>query len=126
MMVCRGMKEDEHGSPKLGPSSRTLGARPDEDIRVRRNGSVVLEMAGISVSPLPPENLQKHRRPTEYGGTGKDPVFEIDTDELPRGLVYREDPRNRDTHGYISPAYPMSLERYQQRLHETQSLWRLV
>jgi hypothetical protein len=120
------MKEDEHGSPKLGPSSRTLGARPDEDIRVRRNGSVVLEMAGISVSPLPPENLQKHRRPTEYGGTGKDPVFEIDTDELPRGLVYREDPRNRDTHGYISPAYPMSLERYQQRLHETQSLWRLV
>ncbi len=120
------MKADEQGSPKLGPTSRTLGARPGADICVRGDGSVVLEMAGISVSPMPPGNLPKHRRPPFYSGTGKDPVFEIDTDELPRGLVYRQDPQNRDTHGYICPAYQMSLERYQQLLHETQDLWRLV
>ncbi len=125
MRVCRGMRVEDRGSPKLGPTKRTLGAVPGEDIRVRENGSVVLEMAGISVSPMPPENLPKHRRPREHGGTGRDPVFEIDTDDLPRGLVYRQDPRDR-AHGYICPAYQTSLERYQHLLHETQGLWRLV
>jgi hypothetical protein len=34
----------------------------------------------------------------------RDPVFELDTDELPEELIYRPDPENPEEHGFLEPA----------------------
>jgi hypothetical protein len=112
--------------PNTGASSRTLGARPGLDIPVAGDGSVEPETGGMSVSPAPPENLPVFRRPARYDGTGKDPVYEMETDALPFGLVYRPDPDNPETHGFIEPAYRMTFEEYQALIHATRGLWGLV
>ena len=125
MIVCRGMKEDEDGLPMIGATPRHLGARPGLDIRVFNSGSVLSSREGMSVSPEPPENLPHHRRPPEFDGTGKDPVFAMDTDDLPEELEYLPDPK-KPTHGFIRPAYTMTFEHYQRALHETRELWWLV
>lgn len=70
--------------------------------------------------------LTYRRRPPEFGGTGKDPVFEMDTDELPEELEYLPDPNKPATHGFIRPAYTMSFEHYQRALHATRELWQPV
>jgi hypothetical protein len=69
----------------IGATSRTLGARPGVDIGVFNSGNVVSTVQGMSVSPMPPENLPLWRRPPEFDGTGKDPVFAMDTDNLAFG-----------------------------------------
>lgn len=93
------MRADADGFPMVGESGRYLGARPDlpdqhrdGDIPVDTDGMVEPETGGMSVSPPPPTNLALHRRPREYGGRGKDPVFELETDDLPEDLRYRPDP----------------------------------
>ncbi len=120
------MKEDEDGLPKIGATSRSLGARPGVDIGVFNSGSVFSTRQGMSVSPAPPENLPEWRRPEEFDGTGKDPVFAMDPDDLPEELEYLPDPAKPDTHGFIRPAYTMAFEHYQRALHETRELWWLV
>lgn len=77
----------------------------------------------MSVSPPPPQNLQKHRRPPEYSGTGRDPIWEMETDELPDGLIYRPDPGRPDEHGFVEPDRVMSLEDYRRLLHGTREFW---
>ena len=80
----------------------------------------------MSVSPAPPENLPLHRRPPDFGGTGKDPVFAMNTDDLPEELQYRPDPAKPNTHGFITPAYTMTFAHYQRAIHETRVLWQLL
>ncbi|HHH30111.1 MAG TPA: RHS repeat-associated core domain-containing protein, partial [Polyangiaceae bacterium] len=120
--VYRGMRETPEG-PQTGPTARTLGARPDKDIPVD-DGRVVPGTGGISVSPDDPRHLPPHRRPKEFGGTGKDPVWELDTNDLGPHLQYDEDKPGQ--HGTIQPAYPMSLEDFQTHLAETQGKWKKV
>lgn len=126
MLVCRSMREDVDGLPEIGTTSRYLGARPGVDIRVFDSGNVFATVQGMSVSPWPPENLPRHRRPEEFDGTSKDTVFALDTEELPEELEYLPDPKKRATHGFIRPAYTMTFEHYQRALHETRELWRRV
>jgi hypothetical protein len=76
-----------------------------------------------SVSPPPPENLPPYRRPPEFGGTSKDSIWELETDELPEKLVYRPDPDDPDGHGFIEPSREMSFQEYQQAIHSTRELW---
>jgi hypothetical protein len=78
---------------------------------------------GMSVSPNDPMNLPSFRRPVEFGGTGKDPVWCMGSCDLPSGLQYRADPLNTGGHGFIEPAYPMPFEDYQNLLWETQASW---
>lgn len=112
--------------PKTGWSARTLGARCNIDIRIDEDGYVRLELGGISVSPPPPENLPRIRLPRELGGTGKDPIWQIETDELPDELLYRPDPDpNKEGHGFIEPTRVMTFEEYQRALHQTRDLWTL-
>jgi len=42
---------------------------------------------GMSVAPDCPGHLSEHRRPAEHGGTGKDPVWELDVADLGSPLV---------------------------------------
>lgn len=121
------MMEDYNERPLVDGDNprRCLSARVGEAGQ-NRDGSVEPGRGGISVSPPPPENLPIHRRPERFGGTGKDPVWELETDDLPDKLVYRPDPRKPDEHGFIEPAYRMTFERYQRALRETSELWSRV
>ena len=74
----------------------------------------------MSVAPYTPENLPLHRKPKYLGGTGKDPVFQIDVKKLPLGLNYRQDKPN---HGNIEPAFPMPYDLYRTLLSSTKLLW---
>ena len=120
------MRAAEDGSPRTGATGRYLGARPGVDVPVGPDGFVKPGTGGMSVVPPPVENLQPHRRPPELGGTGKDPVFELETDELPTELRYRPDPANPEGHGFVEPARRMGFEEYQRLLHSTRPLWRAV
>lgn len=121
------MKAAQDGLPSTGRSARTLGARPGVDtgdLPVGAGGAVEPETGGMSVSPPPPENLIYFRRPPEYGGTGKDPLWQLETDELPPELRYRPDPENPEGHGLIEPARRMTFDEYKDALHATRRLWR--
>ena len=56
------------------------------DIPVDTNGMVHSETGGMPVSPSP-DDLSTHRKPPEFGGTGKNPVWEINTDDYQKALA---------------------------------------
>jgi len=116
--LFRGMKTNGN-EPEVGPSARTLGARPNVDIPVDSNGNVHPGTGGISVAPQTPLNLPTHRRPVEFEGTGKDPVWSIDSDSLGDNLIYIQD---KTTHGTIQPSKIMTLDQYQIALSNTKWL----
>ena len=119
--VYRGMIETGNG-PQIGDSARTLGIRVDVDIPIDGNGMVYPGTGGMSVSPRA-SDLPAHRRPIEFGGTGKDPVWRIDTNKLGSELKYVPDAPG---HGTIQPTRSMLLEEYQEALANTQKDWRKV
>ncbi|MDP9475087.1 MAG: hypothetical protein M3R38_05250 [Actinomycetota bacterium] len=114
------------GLPGIGETGRYLGVRPDIDIPVDENRGVEPGAGGMSVVPPPMTNLAPHRLPREFGGRSRDPVFELDTDELPEGLTYRPDPDNPEGHGFVEPARRMPFEEFERAIHETRGLWRPV
>ena len=128
VVVLRAMKVDEDGRPKAGWSgARTLVAQCSIDIPLRQDdGFVEPRMGGTSVSPPPPENLPPSRLPREMGGKGKDPIWQLETDDLPRELTYRPDPDAPDTHGFIEPSWAMSFGDYLNAIHETRDMWTLM
>jgi hypothetical protein len=119
------MKTGRDALPESERTARTLGVRPAIDIPVAEDGSVVGGHGGMSVAPGSPANLPAHRRPPAHGGTGKDPVWEIEVMDLGDELVYREDPLMPGVHGFIEPARRMMLEEYESALLATRRAWRL-
>jgi hypothetical protein len=77
----------------------------------------------MSVAPDAPTNLPRHRRPPEYEGTGKDPVWAIQEGELGPHLRYAPDNVPAPIHGVVEPAIPMTFEAYQRALEETAPYW---
>lgn len=127
--VLRAMRAGEDGLPQVGETGRYLAVRRSgkfRDIDIDESGAVRPEAGGMSVAPPPPENLPEQLRPPEYGGYGKDFLFELDTDELAPELRYRSDPKNPMGHGFIEPSEPMSFEEFERAVHETRELWTLV
>lgn len=124
--LYRSMKVGSDGQPELGPTARTLGARPGIDIPVDANGLVRGGEGGVSVAPDSPGNLPTHRRPPKNGGTGKAPIWELSVASLGHELVYREDPLMRGVHGFVEPAVVMSFEEYESALAATRPTWRLL
>ncbi len=118
--LFRAMRKADDGTPEVGPSARSLGARPDVDIPVDCDGCVHPGTGGVSASPDSPSHLPPHRRPQEFGGTGKDPVWKIESDSLGDDLRFVPDSK---THGTIQPSRSMTLEEYQQALGETVYQW---
>ncbi len=120
----RAMKESEPGLPDTGASARALGVRPGIDVPVRDLSAMVRAgQGGLSVSPDDPRRLPAHRRPPEFGGTGRDGIWVITDAELAPDLEYRPDPDNPDR-GLIEPARPMTLADFQEALTRTRPLWR--
>jgi hypothetical protein len=119
-MVYRAMREDVSGGPMVGPTARTLGVRPNVDIPVTA-GTVQPNTGGMSVAVDRPENLHPLRRPPQYGGSGKDPVWCLDIGQLVGALQFRQD---SPTHGLIEPAQMMRLDELQRNLANTKPLWK--
>lgn len=118
-MVYRAMREDPAGGPVVGPTARTLGVRSQVDIPVVAR-QVQPNTGGMSVALDRPENLHPLRRPLRYGGSGKDPVWGLHSDQLGSDLQFRGDSA---THGLIEPARAMSLDDFQRHLAHTKLLW---
>ena len=141
----RGMRDD-NGKPKLGRNARCLGIRPNIDIDLqnvlqgwvdkrgfllpeskRRNIGMEVKVVikngkGMSLS-LSVEGLPKFRKPPQFGGNGKDPIWEIDSHNLRGDLEAIED---GSSHVSLIPRRTMLLERYEQALARTQNDWIMV
>jgi hypothetical protein len=127
MRLYRSMKEAADGYPATGPSGRLLGVRPGTDptpdvLTVHPSDTLLPGQGGMSVAPNDPLHLQKHRRPASLGGTGRDPVWYIETADLGPDLEFRQD---RPTHGLIEPKRALTLQEFQDALAGTRRVWKL-
>lgn len=120
MKVYRSMRASVDNLPELRPDARSLGVRPGIDLPIA-HGLVSESMGGMSVAPHSPMSLPPHRLPHKFGGTGKDPVWEFDLNELPPSLKFRQDSM---MHGLIEPANTMTLQQYEEALAQTRQSWR--
>ena len=121
--LFRAMKEGSGDAPETGSNARAVGVRPGIDVQATLGHQTVYPgQGGISVSPDDPMNLPSFRRPQEFRGTGKDPVWEIDEGQLGPDLCYRPDPV-RPGHGFIEPARPMTLDEYERAVLRTRDHW---
>ena len=113
----------EDGRPKPGTGWCMLGAREGTDIRVR-NGFVDPGHEGISVAPGDPAPLSSRHIPKRLGGRGPYELWSIGVEDLGAKLMCAS--YGKSTHGFIEPAYRMTLSDYQDALAETGARWRLV
>jgi len=77
----------------------------------------------MSATPHDPRRLPEHRRPAWLGGTGRDPVFFINSNHLSSYLEVRLDPLNPETHVFVEPANGMPAPIYQKALCDTGPRW---
>ncbi len=130
MKLYRAMIADTDGQPLVKRSARALGVRTPADVALGVDPDVTVAAGyeiiqpgtgGMSAAPNDPANLAKNRRPPQVnGGIGKDPVWEIDTDDLGIVLRYNQD---KLTHGTVEVAYPMTLSAYEAALLATRASW---
>jgi hypothetical protein len=127
MRLYRSMKEASDGFPALGPSSRLLGIRPGsaptpDVLAVSPSDPVLPGQGGMSVAPDDPANLPRHLRPASLGGSGRDPVWYIETEDLGPDLAFRQD---RASHGLIEPQHALTLQEFQDALAGSRLAWKL-
>ena len=126
MLLFRAMITDADGKPKVGPAATMLGVRagpitPPADVIAFSQNDLVGPGSGMSVAPNNPMNLTVFRRPTDLGGTGKNPVWVIETEGLGSILQFRFDMPPR--HGLIEPSKQMTLFEFQMALAMTKNEW---
>jgi hypothetical protein len=120
------MTPDADGLPQVGRSARQLGVRPldrlpHNDVSAASGEDIVNRGEGMSAAPNAPAYLGKNRRPPQLnGGTGKDPVWEIDTEDLGLHLEFVQD---KPTHGVVTARAPMTLAEFEQALAATRARW---
>lgn len=137
---------EETGKPKVGRSARLLGVRLGIDINVegmpkdwlddqgylrpeterKSTGELVVvamrSTKGMSTS-LSIESLPAFRRPTVFGGMGRDPLWQIEDSKISGDLEAVQDSA---THVSIMPRVTMLLEKYETALASTQNDWERV
>ncbi|BAU14573.1 hypothetical protein LEP3755_51220 [Leptolyngbya sp. NIES-3755] len=84
--------------------------------------AVVRNTKGMSTS-LSIDALPPHRKPEKFGGTGRDPLWQIDDSKIFGDLEAVQDSR---THVSIMPRTTMLLARYESALAATQNDWQRV
>ena len=144
-LYYRGMAET-NGKPKVGRSARLLGVRLGIDIDIeeipkdwlddqgylrpeaerKATGEVVVvavrSTKGMSTS-LSIKSLPAFRRPTAFGGMGRDPLWQIEDSKICGDLEAVQDSA---THVSIMPRVTMLLEKYETALANTQNDWERV
>lgn len=141
-LYYRGMAE-QNGKLRVGRSDRLLGVRPNVDIDIEQmpsgcvdeRGYLKLEAErecegetvavaikntkGMSVS-LSIAGLPAFRKPPAFGGTGQDPLWQIDDSKITGDLEAVQD---SPTYVSILPSATMLLEKYEAALAKTQNDW---
>ena len=103
-LYYRGMVE-KNGKPKIGRNARLLGVRPGKDIDVEQMprgwfdedgyllpekerkltdelvDAAIRNKKGMSTS-LSIESLPEFRKPPKFGGTGRDPLWQIEDSKI--------------------------------------------
>jgi hypothetical protein len=126
MKLYRAMRADADGLPAVGPTARTIGVRgleaaPFEDVPALLPTDVVPpRVGGMSVAPSDPVHLPPLRLPVSMGGKGRDPVWELDTNDLGPDLTARLD---SPVHGLVEPVRPMTRAELQSALELTRPRW---
>ncbi|GJD20378.1 hypothetical protein RIVM261_053340 [Rivularia sp. IAM M-261] len=69
------------------------------------------------------ESLPEFRKPIKFGGTGKDPLWQIEDSKISGDIEAVQD---SPTHVTIMPRSSMLLEKYETALAKTQDDWVLV
>jgi hypothetical protein len=82
----------------------------------------VKDNKGMSVS-LSIEGLPAFRKPSEFGGNGKDPLWQIDDAKIIGDLQAVQD---SSTHVSILPKATMTLERYEAALANIRQDWERI
>ena len=121
--LYRGMTDDG-GKPQIGDSARNLGVRQQEITVEQRDGKdfiIAKDTEGMSTAPGTPRNLPQHRRNKDWGGTGKDPVWEIDDSKVTGALKAFQD---KPTHVTVAASHDMPLEDFKAALSSTQNNWK--
>jgi hypothetical protein len=128
--VYRSMRSDGE-SPEVGPSARSLGVRPGQDIPVAYDGSVHPKTGGMSVAPQW-RVLRAHRIPKRLQsicekatGSDDDRIWTMGTGEFANGIVHDCLELSCDSihHGVIGPNAVMHIEELQAQLAKTRHLW---
>jgi hypothetical protein len=127
MQLFRSMKEAQDGFPEVGPSARMLGVRPGNhatpDVYAIQSTDLVGPgMGGMSVAPGDPMHLDKHRRPLSLGGTGREPVWCMNSVRLSAALRFRQ---TSSLHGLIEANVTMTLKELEDALAATRTQWAL-
>lgn len=141
-LYYRGMAE-ENDKPKMGRSARLLGVRPGIDIDVKyiprdcldnqgylkseakystsgdKVAIAIRNTKGMSTA-LSIEALPNFRKPASFGGTGRDPLWQIEDAQITGDLEAVQD---SSTHVSIMPKASMLLEKYEAALANTQNYW---
>ena len=125
MKIYRAMTPDTDGLPQIGGRPGNLGFARLTGCPIRCQcgdpDDTVNPGEGMSAAPNDPANLGKNRRPPQLnGGTGKDPVWEIDTKDLGPNLEYVQD---KPTHGVAAARVPMTLAEFEHALAATRPRW---
>jgi hypothetical protein len=130
--LYRSMQK-ENDRPRCCPGARCLGVRvgpgPKDDIAMQEDGFLHPDTGGMTVSPDDPMFLPEHRRPKQFGGRGRDPVWVMSHDRIADPLFYRPDDPDKNgatTHAVIEPAAIVTEARFQEDLASTQAHWREV
>src|SRR5258708_4370977 len=114
MLLYRSMKEAIDGFPEVGPGARLLGVRPGGrpkgDVSAITPLDPVVPRGGGMSTADDPNHLIPFRRPPSLGGTGPDPVWVIDSDDLGADLSARSDTA---THVLVEPRRSMTLQSFQ-------------
>ena len=79
----------------------------------------------MSVAPDDPRHLPPHRRPVEFDGTGRDPLWRIRVQDLSADLRAVSDPRNPN-HWLVAPGRAMTIDDLRAAVEETRDFWELI
>jgi hypothetical protein len=128
-----------NGEPRIGRTARSLGVRPNEDIKIQSDGTVLPAAGGMSVAPSW-RDLPGHRIPRRFRGRGAhdatgnnaDACWTMGEGEFTSGqfaasLVIGIDKfsNGRPIHGNIQPEVQMIFEQYEAALAATRDAWRI-
>jgi len=104
---------NEKGYLRLEAERNDLGVAVEVAVRNTKGLSVSLSIEG-----LPP-----FRKPAAFGGSGKDPLWQIDDDLITGDLEAVQDSA---THVSILPSATMTLEKYEAAISATQPYWKRI
>ena len=135
VIFYRAMKKDIDGLPVLGnDSGGKLGIR-DSEIPINERGNVEPGIKGLSVTEIDPKYMVAHRRPKHipnekgtFNGTGKDPVYYLESNNLSSKLSFILDnrPEALKHHVLIIPSIEMTLEEYRNEIAKTRNNWEIL